>query len=105
MPGPFVFVVLALAAYRLTRLIGWDTFPLAARARAWATGEYRMNAGAIAYRRSGVLHLVECPFCVGWWISLVLYLLWLTAPSVTMYASVPLAISGAVGLVSKNLDP
>jgi hypothetical protein len=39
MPSPFIALVIALAAYRLTRLAGWDDFPLAARIRAWAIGE------------------------------------------------------------------
>jgi uncharacterized protein DUF1360 len=105
MPGPFAFVVLALAAYRLTRLAGWDTFPLAERVRAAAVGEYRTVSGTVSYRRPTLDHFVHCPFCIGFWISLGVYAAWLTAPTVTMYGAMPFAISGAVGLVAKNLDP
>lgn len=40
MPSPFVALIIALAAFRLTRLAGWDDFPLAVKIRAWATGEH-----------------------------------------------------------------
>lgn len=104
-PDALTLAILMLAAFRFTRLVGWDTFPLAERARAWATGEYRMPSGSISYRRPTLDHFVHCPYCVGFWISVLVYLSWLTAPTVTMYGMMPFAISGAVGLVAKNLDP
>ena len=93
-PSSLAFVVLVFAAYRLTRLAGWDDFPLAARLRERATEG-----------RPTLDHLVGCPFCVGWWISLATYGAWLAFPRATLYAAMPLAISGAVGLIAKNLDP
>ncbi len=121
-PSALTMLVMMLAAYRLTRLVGWDDFPLARKTRAWATGETWTDDGAevelpgktpdsnvegirVAYSRPLLAHLVHCPFCVGFWISLATYLAWLTAPTVTMYGMMPFAISGAVGLVAKNLDP
>lgn len=138
-PGPWHLLVLALAAARITRLVGWDTFPLAVRIREWATGQYwvpltdpavgvekvegtgRVDSGElglpgkkpssgvaevrVAYRRPVVAHLVTCPFCVGWWISLAVYVSWLAAPRWTLYVSVPLAVSSLVGWASRNLDP
>lgn len=161
MPSPWVSVVLALAAYRLTRLAGWDDFPLAAKIRAWVIGErwvpilpwddlshdpVRDIIGAAeherqsqfprpamqeigrsdddpleppplpgkqppsevdvvrpAYDRPTLAHLIHCPFCVGWWISLITWLAWLAWHPV-LYGLIPLAISGVVGLISKNLD-
>lgn len=53
------FVLLALAAYRLTRLVAVDT--ITQPARDW-----------IEYRVGGLSHwytLVTCPFCVGFWVS------------------------------------
>lgn len=168
-PGPWHAAILALAAYRLTRLAGWDEFPLAVKIRAWLIGEEwvvaddqfaadlrramdeqieepiqpvprlefvvpnvpagvekaegtgRMDAAELglpgkqptsevaevrpAYRRPTLAHLVHCPFCVGWWLSLAVYGAWLAAPRATLYAMLPFALSGAVGLIAKNLDP
>lgn len=101
-PSWIELALLVLGSYRLTRLVGWDEFPLAARIRARAIGEEGFEP---TYRRPTLAHLVHCPFCLGWWISLAAYLAWLVAPTATLYALAPLAISGAVGLVAKNLDP
>lgn len=94
MPSALELAVVVLAAYRLTRLAGWDEFPLALKLRE------RLTSG-----RPMIEHLVGCPFCIGFWISLAVYGAWLSAPRPTLYAMTPFAISGAVGLIAKNLDP
>lgn len=101
LPDWWEFLLLALAACRLTRLAGWDVFPLAITVRDWVVGRYEPD---MRPRREWLDHMLACPFCVGWWISLGLYGLWLAAPTVTLYMAVPLALSGTVGLISKNLD-
>lgn len=113
-PHPWVGVVLALAAFRATRLLGWDDLLPIARARKWALGESvharSRPAGAddvyiYSYRWPVLAELVHCPFCLGFWVSLVTYLAWVFEPRWTLYACVPLALSAAVGLLAKNLDP
>lgn len=124
-PTAWQFTLLALAAYRLTRLAGWDDFPLAARARAWVTKEtwtltqeqkicaafdvppelLGLTSPEPEYGRPVLSHFLRCPFCVGFWISLATYGCWLAFPTETLYAAVPFALSGAVGLIAKNLDP
>ncbi len=118
LPSWLELTVLALAAYRLTRLAGWDDFPLAAGTRDFITGAHwedaepppegagltRLVPSETVYDRPMLAHFLSCPFCVGWWISLALYLCWLWLPTETLYAAVPFAISGVVGLVSKNWD-
>lgn len=120
LPGWLDLFVLVLAAFRLTRLVGWDEWPPILRARAWLLGELDIDNGdrvmggpepdyvaplEATYRRPRVAHLVHCPFCLGWWISLAVYTAWLAVPRATLYVMLPFAISGAVGLVAKNLDP
>jgi hypothetical protein len=55
---------------------------------------------------------ITCPFCCGAWISLAIYGLWLwllgdyDVPSdLLLAAGVWMALSGAVALITTNLDP
>lgn len=113
-PSPWISLVLALAAFRVTRLIGWDDLPPIVAARRWALGESvevrsrpagQDDVYVYVYERPLLAHFVHCPFCVGFWISLATYLLWLFEPTGTLYGAAPFALSAAVGLLAKNLDP
>lgn len=110
-PSPWVGVVLALAVYRVARLVGWDDFPLALLYRRRLTGErVRYNHTEsrdpiLSYDRPTLQHFLTCPFCVGFWLSLVAYLGWRFFPTETLYVAAPLALSAAVGLIARNLDP
>jgi hypothetical protein len=154
MPSVFVALIIGLSAYRLTRLAGWDDFPLALKIRDWIIGTrwiakghvyrlpnggelttvHELDAGAVAdldaevisdrnaevelpgkqppsevegvrpaYDRPTLAHLVHCPYCVGFWISLAHVAAWY-AWHPTIYVMFPFAVSGFVGLVAKNLD-
>lgn len=119
-PSPFVSLVLVLGVYRLCRLAGWDEFPPILRLRDWLTGAVQVSAQSInqrmgitndppaqvtwRYKRPTLAKFIECPYCLGWWLSLTAYLAWLWEPRWALYALFPFALSGAVGLVSKNLD-
>lgn len=118
-PGPWVALVLALGVYRIVRLVGWDEFPPVARARAWVVGERKVKVGSgnaqmgltngaaddeVVFDRPLLEHFLTCPFCVGFWLSVLAYVAWLEEPRWTLYGLGSFALSGAVGLVSKNLD-
>lgn len=111
-PAPWQFVLLALAAYRLTRLIGWDviTRPI----RETVVGRYEEGSGKKArdtergrklrsYRRK-LDEFIHCPFCLGFWVSVALWLVWSWQPHWTLIALTPFALNAAVGLTTKNLD-
>lgn len=119
-PSALVLLVLVLAAFRLTRLIGWDDFPPVYRLRAWVTGEQRFVSGSSnaqanltneqpqvtwSWKRPLLRHFLLCAFCQGFWTSAIVYAVWVFAGHWSLYAFVPLAISGAVGLTAKNWDP
>jgi hypothetical protein len=121
-PGPWEFVLLALGAFRVCRLLGWDEWPPVARLRAWVIGEHwvpgdppevergkqpssEVSELRPAYRRPMLAHLVHCPWCLGAYITFAVYGLWLAFPRATLYAMTPLAMSAAVGLTARNLDP
>jgi hypothetical protein len=58
-----------------------------------------------AYDRPTLAHLIHCPFCLGFWVSLAVYGFWLLDARWALYTLFPWALSGLVGLISKNLDP
>lgn len=149
-PDPWPALVLALGAYRLTRLGGWDDWPPILRVRQWVIGERwvrdlpigqssdspfttaqieEIGTGRLvatadveevlpgkqppsevsdvrpAYDRPTLAHLVHCPFCLGWWVSLATYAAWNVSAGWTLWLIAPFALSGAVGLIARNLDP
>lgn len=119
-PHPWTALVLVAGAYRIVRLIGWDDFPLAVRARAWLVGAELHKAGSTnsrlgltsehtenvwVFKRPLLEHFLGCPFCQGFWVSCAVYVAWLDQPRWTLYGLAPFALSGAVGLIAKNLDP
>jgi hypothetical protein len=103
-PSPWEFAILALGAFRLTRLLGWDTFPPIVRLRARLLRERGDVGGVVWWERELLADLVNCPFCLGFWVSLACYGAWLLTEKWTLVALLPFALSGVVGLVAKNLD-
>lgn len=113
-------VVLGLAGYRISRLVGWDDFPPIQRIRQWATGETLYTRGssnsrqgltnepleaAIAYDRPMLEHFLHCAYCTGWWVALAEYAGWLYDRHWTMLVAYPFALAAIPGLVARNLDP
>lgn len=103
-PAPWEFVLLTLGVFRLVRLVGWDDLPPVAAVRRWLTGTVE-DGEYERHRRPLLAHFLACPFCVGAWLALAAYLLWLWQPEWTVAVCVPLALSAAVGLAAKNWDP
>jgi hypothetical protein len=54
--------------------------------------------------RFKVAQLVRCPWCAGFWISVLVWLAWWAEPRGTLAVAVPLATSAIAGLVAKHLD-
>lgn len=116
-PGPYELLLLAAGGFRLVRLIGWDT--ITQPARAWLTGYSDDGAPTLSqddYSEDGipkahgklrvyVSTLLRCPWCQGFWLSLLLWGAWLVWPHAVVVVMVPLALSAAFGLIAKNLDP
>lgn len=86
-PDSWEFVLLALASYRVWRLVALDV--LLDRPRDWAWS-----------RAPAVAAFATCPWCSGWWISVAAWIAWVAAPTFSVWASVPLALSAVVGFAS-----
>jgi hypothetical protein len=118
-------VLLALAAFRITRLVGWDDLTITPRR--WLTGLGDTDHEALAEhvddlaergidawqtrpapliskQRFYLSRMIRCPWCFGWWCSLTIWIAWEAWPHAIFVAAAPFAISALVGLVAKNLD-
>lgn len=115
MPSPEIAVVLALATYRVTRLIVKDTItePLRRqliRLEIASAGEPDWQGTPTREPRLWLLilgklaYMLTCPFCCGFWISLGFVWLYAYWPTQTDTAALVLAIA-AVQCVLTDREP
>lgn len=111
-PGGWAFLLLALAAFRVTRLIGWDEITARLRERilikraGGVMDSVRPRNVTLQRERDNMLtKLIKCPWCMGWWVGLAWWGAWLVWPNGTLIAATPWALAALVGLAAKNLDP
>jgi hypothetical protein len=88
---PFTFVILALAAFRITRLITTDTIFDPIREKIW--NKYPPNRINIGY-------LITCDWCTSIWVAPIVIFSYLLVPSVVFVVSLVLATSAVVGFLA-----
>lgn len=93
-------VLLALAAWRLFHLVAFDE--ILDRPRRYITRlnrTWRQEGDATGEQyRAGLAGFLTCGFCLGFWIALVTWGLWIVFPAETLFAAVPLALNaGLIG--------
>jgi hypothetical protein len=88
-------VILGLAAWRGTRFFLEDTLFSPIRDRIWA--KYPPESTKIGY-------LFTCPWCLGFWVSTILTLVFLFGGTIGLVITLILAISAIVGLIQTFLD-
>jgi hypothetical protein len=81
---PFVFVLVALAAYRSWKLVGDDDIAAGFRAR--------LPAGPGTF--------VGCPWCAGSWVAAGWWAAWEQWPDGTATAAIPFALATLVGVLA-----
>jgi hypothetical protein len=87
-------IVLALAVYRICRLIIEDAVTERLREAVWS----RFDASR------GIGYLITCYWCTGFWVASLLVLLFIIVPVPTMAASLILALSALAGIIAARLD-
>jgi len=85
-------LLLALAAYRFWRLLAWDEITEPARLRLVRYGKRNY--------RAKLADFIQCPYCLGAWISIAWWGAWMLNEHWTTVAAVPFAISTAVVLIA-----
>ena len=93
-PEPWEFALLALAAWRVWKLIGDDTILDRPRDRL-----FERLGGKASARGTYWGAFLYCPYCAGFWITLAWWGGWILWPHGVLVAAVPWAISAAVGLL------
>jgi hypothetical protein len=96
------FLILALAAHRLTRLIGWDTITAPLRVPLLGYDDQgRRTAHSRQHPKVG--EFLHCPWCLGFWVCLALYLSWRWWPDGTLVVATVFALSDVVGFAESSL--
>ena len=99
-PDWWSFLILALAAFRIWRLASEDEILQLPRRRlvrlpkTWEEGDLLPDE-----YRLGLARFISCPWCLGFWISIAIWLLWLWQSEWITGLCVPFALSAAVGLL------
>ena len=88
------FVILALAAFRLTHLVTTDAIADGFRTKVWKKFPPSTKIG----------YLITCNWCTGFWVSIFLVISYLILPVATLVVSLVLAISASIGLISAWIE-
>jgi len=91
---PVTFIILCLAAFRLTRLVTTDTITEGIRNKIWSKWPPTTKIG----------YLITCNWCTGYWVSVFLVIFVLILPQLAFVVSLMLAISAAIGLISAWIE-
>lgn len=90
----FTYVIMALAAYRLTRLLTTDVILEGLREKIWKKYPPSTKLG----------YLFTCNWCMSIWAAAFIIGLASLLPAVAYVVSLVLSISAIVGLVATKLD-
>lgn len=102
-PAWWEFTLLALAAWRVYRLLAEDTildWPRRKLVRLDPTWQEEGDYPGENYRQ-GVAAFVICPYCLGFWSAVGWWAAWTQWPHTTLVVATPFAISALVALISK----
>jgi hypothetical protein len=100
----------AAAAYRITRLLQEDQLPPLPRLRERMNDRLVADFDAVnsgepgATLRAELIYMVNCPWCLGFWVSVAVLLADAIAPRLWRPLATALALSAAVGLARTKLD-
>jgi hypothetical protein len=92
-PDPWPFILLALAAFRVWKLIADDRILDRPRDRILARLAKSKKQGRGVYWSDFLL----CPHCAGFWLCVAWWGAWLAYPAETLVVAVPWALSAIVG--------
>lgn len=104
-PGWWAFLLLGLAAFRIYRLLGEDT--ILDRPRGWLLRlptDWREGQRVPDSYRDKWGAFITCPWCAGFWITLLWWAAWQIWPHGTLVVAALFALSTIVGLLARLDD-
>jgi len=90
----FSYLLLVLAAYRVTRAITTDTILESAREKVWKRFPPDTKLG----------YLITCNWCTGFWVSIVFVVAYILVPDAVFVVSLVLSTSALVGIISSKAE-
>lgn len=95
-PDLWSFALIAVASYRVWRLIAEDTILDKPRRYVLRLGQWQDGEMAPLEYRAKLAEFLTCPWCLGWWIALAWWGAWLAWEEWAVVVAVPFALSAAV---------
>lgn len=105
-PSVWVTILLLGASYRIWRLLAEDE--ILDRPRRWLVKlprDWEESEPIPADYRESTATFINCVYCFGFWIVLVIWGFWQVEPHWTTVLAVPFAISAGVAVWRVRLDP
>lgn len=104
LPNWYEALILAIAAWRTFQLLAEDDILDVPRRKLLRLGDWQEEGDAVPddYRTNWGAFLT-CPYCAGFWISLVWFLAWLAFGDWTLIAAMPFVINAGVVAGHKTL--
>jgi hypothetical protein len=89
---PLTFIIIALAAFRVTRVITTDTVFEVVREKIWKKFPPSKGFG----------YLITCDWCTGFYVSIAFILAYLLVPVIVYVVSLVLSISAIIGILANR---
>lgn len=95
-PNWWEALLLLAAAYRLWRLVAYDTITEGLRTSVLDRLDMKQHDRWSAF--------LFCPWCLGFWMTLGWWVAWQIWPHATLVVAGPFAMSLAVGIIGSRID-
>ena len=101
-PDWWTFLLLALAAYRVWRLLAEDTIlEQPRRMLVRLPRNWHENSPIPPTYRGTLAEFISCGWCLGFWVSLAWWGLWQQWDAGTLVVATPFAVSAVVGFLNR----
>ena len=98
------FVILALAAWRLSNLLVFEEGPFDVFVILRNAVGVKYDVMAEAYGTNVISKVFACIWCLSFWVAIGLSLLYLLAGDIAIWLCLPFALSGFAIIIHRNIE-